>query len=166
MKSAQNKDNMLWYVLYTKPRSEQKVAQRLDQLGIKVYCPMITEVRTWSDRKKKVKTPLFKSYVFVKLPEKERNLVFNAHGVVRYMHWLGKPAVVRNHEIETIEKWLNKDEVEQMEINEISPGDKIKINNGSLGGKEAIVREVGKKQMRLILPEMGVTVVVKTREVL
>lgn len=157
---------MLWYVLYTKPRSEQKVAQRLERSEIQVYCPMITEVRKWSDRKKKVSTPLFKSYVFVKLPEKERNRVFDVPGVVRYMHWLGKPAVVRNHEIETIEKWLNNDEVDQMEIAEISPGDKLVISKGSLEGREAIVREVGKKQMRLILPEMGFTVVVNTREVL
>ncbi|MGM0934457.1 MAG: UpxY family transcription antiterminator [Bacteroidota bacterium] len=157
---------MLWYVLYTKPRSEQKVAQRLEKTGIQVYCPIITEVRKWSDRKKKVSTPLFKSYVFVKLPEKERNRVFDVPGVVHYMHWLGKPAVVRNHEIETIEKWLNNDEVDQIEINEISPGDKLVISKGSLEGREAIVREVGKKQMRLILPGMGFTVVVNTREVL
>lgn len=157
---------MLWYVLYTKTRSEQKVAQRLERSKIQVYCPMITEVRKWSDRKKKVSTPLFKSYVFVKLPEKERNRVFDIPGVVRYMHWLGKPAVVRSHEIETIEKWLNNDEVDQIEINEISPGDKLVINKGSLEGREAIVREVGKKQMRLILPGMGFTVVVNTREVL
>ncbi|HEY9183875.1 MAG TPA: UpxY family transcription antiterminator [Salegentibacter sp.] len=157
---------MLWYVLYTKPRSEQKVAQRLEKLGIQVYCPIITEVRKWSDRKKKVSTPLFKSYVFVKLPEKERNRVFEAPGVVRYMHWLGKPAVVRSYEIETIEKWLNNEEVDEMEIAEFSPGDKLVIRNGSLEGREAIVREVGKKQMRLVLPGMGFTVVMNTREVL
>ena len=60
---------MEWYALYTKPRWEKKVAKALEKIGIIVYCPMITEVRQWSDRKKKVTLPLFKSYVLEVKPD-------------------------------------------------------------------------------------------------
>jgi transcription antitermination factor NusG len=56
---------MPWFVLYTQPRNEKKVAERLEKLGIKAYCPMTIQVRQWSDRKKKVEVPLLNSYVFV-----------------------------------------------------------------------------------------------------
>ncbi|MDX1426779.1 MAG: transcription termination/antitermination NusG family protein [Salegentibacter mishustinae] len=50
---------MSWYVLYTKPRTEKRVAESLEQMGVEVYCPLITEIKQWKDRKKKLKTPLF-----------------------------------------------------------------------------------------------------------
>lgn len=75
---------MNWYVVYTKPKWEKKVAEQLRNKGIECYCPLITQVRQWSDRKKKVEVPLFNSYVFVQLPDSERNAVFQSVGVVRY----------------------------------------------------------------------------------
>ena len=90
---------MNWYVVYTKPKWEKKVAEQLTQRGIECYCPIVTEVRQWSDRKKKVEVPLFNSYVFVRLAEVDRNLVFQSSGVVRYLFWLAKPAIVRDEEI-------------------------------------------------------------------
>ena len=59
---------MNWYVVYTKPKWEKKVAERLDAIGIITYCPLITKVSQWSDRKKKVEVPLFNS-----LREYEKN---------------------------------------------------------------------------------------------
>ena len=98
---------MNWYVIYTKPKWEKKVAEQLAEAGIDCYCPLITQIRQWSDRKKKVEVPLFNSYVFVQLDESERNSVFQSAGVVRYLFWLGKPAIVRHEEIEVIKKWIN-----------------------------------------------------------
>ncbi len=99
-----------WYVLYTKPKNEKKVAEQLADLGLEVYCPTVKTVKVWSDRKKKVSEPLFKSYVFVKVNESQRDDVFEAYGVVRYLFWLGKPAVVREEEIEAIRNFLSETE--------------------------------------------------------
>ncbi len=97
-----------WYALYTKPKNEKKVAEKLHDLGLEVYCPLITTIKIWSDRKKKVKEPLFKSYVFVCVSDAERELVFQAHGVVRYVFWLGKPAIIQQNEIEAIKDFLQE----------------------------------------------------------
>ena len=97
---------MPWYALYTEPRHEKKVAARLQQLGIEIYCPLIVQVRQWSDRKKKVEVPLLPSYVFVKVDSNERERVFQVSGVVRYLYWLGQPAIIKEAEIDMMQKWL------------------------------------------------------------
>jgi len=79
---------MNWYVLCTKPRHEVKTAHALKHLGFEVYCPMKTEVRQWSDRKKKVRSPLFSKYIFVRTDEQNRNHVFQAAGVLNFLFWL------------------------------------------------------------------------------
>jgi transcription antitermination factor NusG len=94
---------MNWYVVYTKPKWEKKVAERLNEIGVITYCPLVTKISQWSDRKKIVSVPLFNSYIFVQIEEKNRNRVFEIPGAVRYLFWLGKPATVRNSEIEAIQ---------------------------------------------------------------
>ncbi len=155
---------MEWYVIYTKSRWEKKVAEELAQLDMEAYCPTITEVKQWSDRKKKVVSPLFKSYVFVRIMEKSRDKVFAVPGVVRYLYWLGKPAVVKDSEINTIKDWLDNDKVEDISTDHLSPGDRITIANGNFKGQDAIINEIGKKRLRLILKNMGVVVNVKISE--
>lgn len=157
---------MNWYALYTKPRWEKKVAQDLEQQGIETYCPQITEVRQWSDRKKKVTTPLFKSYVFVRLEEKDRARVFNTPGAVQYLFWLNKPAVIRDQEIHTIKTWLEDERVEEFEVTHLTPGDRLTIVGGSFKGKEAVVEKIGKKRLRLILKDLGLVVNVRVIDVL
>lgn len=156
---------MNWYVLYTKPRWEKKTATELERKGIEVYCPMITTVRQWSDRKKKVTSPLFTSYIFVRLKEKDRNLVFSAPGVVRYLFWLGKPAIVRDEEIETIERWLNNDQYEDVQVRSFKPGERVEIQSGPMKGQKGVVKEVGKKEIRLVLESLGYVVTTRLREV-
>lgn len=155
---------MEWYVLYTKPRNELKVAEGLTKIGVENYCPTVTEVKQWSDRRKKVTSPLFKSYVFVQLPASKREQVFDVPGVVRYLFWLGKPARVKDEEIEVIKKWLSSDEVEDVEIDHLSPGDHITIASGKFQGQKAVISKIGKKRLRLILKTMGFVVNVKVSE--
>ena len=65
---------MPWFAIYTKPKNEKKVVEGLEKIGVEVYCPMITQVKQWSDRKKKVEMPLINSYVFVNIADKNRNI--------------------------------------------------------------------------------------------
>lgn len=153
----------MWYVLYTKPKAEKKVADSLHKIDLHVYCPLITEVRQWSDRRKKVKIPLFTSYVFVNLKERERHKVFEVPGVVKYLYWLGKPAVVRDVEIDVIKKWLSGDEVEHIAVEHLSPGDRIRIESGSFKDHEAVIKEVGPRRVKLVLTELGCIVNISTR---
>ena len=155
---------MNWYVLYVKSQTEKKTATALERMGIEVYCPTKTEVRQWSDRKKKVKVPLFKSYVFVRLEEGERQQVFAVPGVVRYLFWLGKPAVVRDEELETVRTWLADEQVADVEVRQFNPGDRVQIKSGVFRGQEAVVDQLGSRKVRLILKHLGVIVEASYRD--
>jgi len=147
-----------WYVLLTKPRHEKKVAARLESMGIEVYCPLRKEVRQWSDRKKKVEVPLLPSMVLVKLTENERHLVFDVPGVVRYMFWLGEPAVVREKEIEGLQKSL-KSGFKVLDVKELSVGDTIEIDGlGSLKKEKGKVKYISGNQCWVVLESLGYVV--------
>ena len=146
---------MNWYVVYTKPKWERKVAEQLEKIGIECYCPLITVVRQWSDRKKKIEVPLFNSYVFVQLAESDRNLVFQSAGAVRYLFWLGKPATVRNSEIEAIQQWLSTPDLYELTLDEWKKGDKIVLESGPFATQSATIKEVKQGHYLLILESMG-----------
>ena len=96
---SQGDEQMNWRVLHTNPRAEMKVTQRLEKIGVEVYCPARMEMRQRSDRKKKIWVPLLPSMVLVKIDEREKNKVFDVQGVVRYLYWLGEPAKVSMDEV-------------------------------------------------------------------
>lgn len=146
---------MNWYVVYTKPKWEKKVAEKLNQIGIECYCPLITQLKQWSDRKKKVEVPLFNSYVFVQLPDVNRNSVFQVPGVVRYLFWLGKPAVVRDEEIAIIKNSLSDTNIADVLVMPYKKGDKIKFEGGVFSNQNAIVQEVTNTHYILVLESLG-----------
>jgi transcriptional antiterminator RfaH len=146
---------MNWYVLYTKPKWEKKVAEKLKAIGIGAYCPTVVKEQQWSDRKKKVEVPLFSSYVFVQLEEKDRNAVFAVVGVVRYLFWLGKPAIVRNQEIESIQQWLSEPEEFAVEVIGWQPGDRVVLEHGVFKDQVAVVQEVKGGSYIVLLEALG-----------
>lgn len=154
---------MPWYVIYTQSRSEKKVAERLQKAGITAYCPLVTQLKQWSDRKKKVQVPLINSYVFVNVGEKDRESVFEVSGVVRYLFWLGKPAVVRDEELIALQESL-KDTMSAVAISGIKVGDEMSIPNGPFSGKEGIVKQIKKNSLQLILKELGVLITLTKAE--
>lgn len=154
---------MNWYVIYTKPKWEKKVAEQLAEAGIDCYCPLITQIRQWSDRKKKVEVPLFNSYVFVQLDESERNSVFQSAGVVRYLFWLGKPAIVRHEEIEVIKKWLNTSDAADVIVENYKIGDAIQLESGPFSAQKAIVQEVTNTHYVLVLESLGCVLKMKIK---
>lgn len=145
---------MNWYVVYTKPKWEKRVAEQLNRLGINCYCPLLKKTKQYSDRKKKVEIPLFNHYVFVQLADKDRNQVFLSPGVVRYLFWLGKHAIVKNEEIDTIKNWLSKDN-EDISITQYHVGETIKVNSGPFLNQQAIIKEVTNSHYVLILESLG-----------
>ncbi|WP_348823538.1 UpxY family transcription antiterminator [Flavobacterium aestuarii] len=146
---------MNWYVVYTKPKWEKKVAERLNQIGITAYCPLVTKISQWSDRKKKIQVPLFNSYIFVKIEEKDRNAVFEIPGAIRYLFWLGKPAIVKDKEITAIKNWLMKPDDFEIVVDKWQRGEKIMLESGPFATHSAIVQEIKHNHYILILESLG-----------
>lgn len=152
---------MKWFVLYTKPQFEIKVADALLAMGIKAYCPTYTQVKQYSDRKKMVKKPLLRSYVLVQIEAKDRDQVFSIPGVVRYVFWLGKPAVVREEEIDLMEANL-AGVYESVSVTELKKGAAYTIAEGPFKGQEGKVVTFLKHRIKLELPSLGILVTLKT----
>ena len=143
-----------WYVLYTKSGNEKKVVERLTGAGYTVYCPLHKVHRQWSDRIKTLEEPLFRSYVFIQIEDAKRDEVFAYPGTVRYLFWLRRPAVVRDSEIRTIQKWLG--EHEHIDVSQIMPGDYLRITSGQFSGEEAILLDRTNSKVIVQLKELGI----------
>ena len=145
-----------WFVLYTKPRHEKKVAERLAEAGYKVYCPLHKVRRQWSDRVKVVEEPLFRGYIFIKIQDEKRDEVFTFPGTVRYLFWLRRPAIVREEEISLIQKWLGEYDHEQIDISDIQPGDLVRITSGQFMNEEAVLLDHNRSRAVVQLKELGI----------
>jgi transcriptional antiterminator RfaH len=149
-----------WFVIYTKANQEIKVTEQLNKIGISCYCPTVTIIKQYSDRKKKILKTLIPSYVFVLIEEGRRNDIFSVFGVARYMFWLGKPAVVREKEIELMKKYLNG-EFQSVSLTNFTKGQLHKISEGVFAGKIGRVIEIQKNKIKLQLESLGMIVTLK-----
>ena len=144
-----------WYALYTKPRMEKKVHQLLSERGYVSYCPLNKVRKQWSDRVKVVEEPLFKSYVFVQLDQEGKSSVRFVNGVVNFVYWLGKPAVIRNDEIIRIRKFMKEFEAVKVEPISFPANSKVLISSGLLMDKEATVIRDRKNFVEVEIESLG-----------
>lgn len=129
-----------WYALYVNSRAEKKVAERLKKDGWDVFCPLKKESRQWTDRKKIVHVPYFSSYVFARFSFKDERLaLLNTSGVVNILFWLGKPAIIRDSEMEEVMRFFEIYGEEGIREEPIVKGLSYEICNGYLEGKSGVV---------------------------
>jgi transcription antitermination factor NusG len=102
--------------------------------------------KQWSDRIKLVEEPLFKSYLFVHIPASEQNAVRMVSGVLNVVYWLGKPAVVKQVEIDRVKRFLNEYDNITVELLDLRPDDNVVIRSGILMDKKAkVLRTLGNR---------------------
>ncbi|MFL0162383.1 UpxY family transcription antiterminator [Aquirufa salirivi] len=148
---------MAWYALYTKSRVEKKVALRLKEQGITCYCPLTKKQKQWSDRKKWVEEPLFKSYIFVDIDlALQSSQVRQVNGVVNFVYWLHKPAVIQDSEIVSIQHFLSEHSEVEALGNLVNIGDFVTLDSGALAGQKAeVVGFKNKHEVRLRIESLG-----------
>jgi transcription antitermination factor NusG len=153
-----------WYVVYTKPRWEKKVSRQLEQKDIEHYCPLNKVARQWSDRKKIVLEPLFTAYVFVRISDREYTQVLGASGVMNFVFWLKKPAVIRDEEIDIIKRFMNEYESVQLEKSSVKINDRIKVVSGPLMELQGNVLEIKNRTVKVSLPTLGYTLIAEVEK--
>jgi transcription antitermination factor NusG len=147
-------NNLYWFAVYTRPRWEKKVVKLLEEKGIENYCPLNKVVKQWSDRKKTVFEPIFKSYVFVRISEDDKWNLKKINGVLNFVYWLGKPAHIRDEEIDIIKKFLN--EFSEITIEqELEVNSKVRIKQGVLMNYQGILLEISGNRAKIKIESMG-----------
>ena len=126
------KDNKKWFAIYVKSRSEKKVLKLLEDIGVESFLPLITRVKQWSDRKKKVEEPLFRSYLFVNIPLNDYYNVLNVNGVVKFVTFERKPVPVPDNQIIAIKEYLNDTELHSINYEDFKEGELVRVKTGQM----------------------------------
>ncbi|MEO8822361.1 MAG: UpxY family transcription antiterminator [Ginsengibacter sp.] len=114
-----------WYVIYTKPKQEKKVASTLAKRRIEIFLPLNSMKIISSKKIKMRKEPLFKSYIFANIDKSEIDKVRKMKGIINFLYWKGDPAIIQEDEIQLIKKFLinhNDIKVEKalVKVNEVA----------------------------------------------
>lgn len=146
-----------WYALYTSPRAEKKVKERLDGQNIENYLPLRTEVRIWSDRRKKIAVPLIPGYIFVNIPREKFLQVLSTPGAVAFLKEKSVPAPIPGNQIRRLRLMVEHavDEVEFI-TRSLQAGDRIRVKQGELEGLIGDLVEIrGKYKIAIRLQYFG-----------
>lgn len=156
---------MNWYALYVHSRAEKKVADRLTGKGLETYCPLRTVWKQWSDRKKKLEEPYFRSYVFVRIAEADRLLVLQTPGVVQLVYWLGRPAIIRDAEMAEMQAFFAAHGGETIVSETYPAGQELLVARGPFKDRKGVLLRQNKQYVVLQVPELGMVFSVRKQDV-
>lgn len=130
-----------WHVVYSKARTEKRVEERLRQHGIECYLPLQKTLKQWSDRKKWVWEPLFRSYLFVRIVPTQYMEVVSDPGLVRFIFFEGKLASVSEKQIEHLKRLIANEIPLELTSPLLKKGQRVRVVNGPMMGIEGILHD-------------------------
>ncbi|MGV8095727.1 MAG: UpxY family transcription antiterminator [Mangrovibacterium sp.] len=146
-----------WHAVYTRSRTEKKAYRELLLKGIESYLPLKTVRRRWGKQSRVIEEPLIRGYVFVRVSYREYYEALFTSGVLRYVCFEGKPAVITDDQVESLKRLMeNKENDIQVTSEKIRKGDNIKVVSGPLKNFHAEVVDMrGKYRILLRLENLG-----------
>jgi transcription antitermination factor NusG len=151
-----------WYAIYTRPRAEKLVYERLQEKGICTYLPLQKKLRQWSDRKKWVETPLFSSYIFVKINRRSYDDVLRTDGVVKYITFEGKAATIPQDQIDNLRIIVDSNAEVETTWETRRKGDKVRVNGGPLKGLTGeLISDGGRRKVLVRVDSLDQNLVVE-----
>ena len=139
-----------WIAVYTKSRHEKVVIKELQNKNIEAYCPILKQRRQWSDRKRWVEFPLFRSYVFVKIELKNSLYILQTMGVHHIIKFQGKISTIPDGIIQNIKSIMIDGGFTVEQVEYFVKGDEVKVVDGPLKGMDGIVVKI-KNENKLVL---------------
>jgi len=142
---------MNWYTIYTKPKAEESVSERLKQNGIEVYNPQLKMTKFLRSQYREVIEPLFPCYLFARFDsDKYLWMITYTRGVRKVVGGRNEPWPVGEEVIDFI-RCHEKDGSVTRKCEDIREGDLVRISDGPLGGLTGIFKKVIKGTERVIL---------------
>lgn len=148
-------DKLPWYALYVHSRAEKKVYAELTDMGLEAYLPLITKMKKWSDRMKKVDEPLFKSYLFVRADEKRHYEIVSLPGIMKFVSFERKAVVVPENQINAIKKYCDDydDDEKQLQDLDLHEGQLVRITSGQMMGLIGRLAPINNKKRLVVFIE-------------
>lgn len=144
------KKDKKWFAIYVKSRNEKKVFKSFGYMGIEAFLPLIVNMRQWSDRKKKIEEPLFRSYIFVHTDLKDYYDILNCKGVVKFIIFEGEPVTVPDNQILAIKSYIEDSDRAEIYSEDLHKGELVQIKSGIMKGLVGRLIEIRRKT-RLII---------------
>ena len=148
-----------WYIVYTKPRCEKKVALTFTRRKIENFLPVNTKQIKSFRKNRMQQEPLFDSYVFANLVEKDINKIKMIDGVVNIVYWKGKPAIIQEDEIEVMKEFVTDHQNIKLEKSRIDLNDIARVIDGPEYLMEGNILTVKNTTVKVNLPSIGFTMI-------
>ncbi len=151
-----------WYLVYTKPRSEDRVAQRFTDAAIEVLNPKLKERRYVRGRLQDVISPLFPCYIFVRFDfQGEYRIVKYTRGVRRIVGTDYAPTVLPQEMIDSIRCRMDGGLVKIIP-SRFKTGEEVRIKYGPLEGLDAVFEKElkGIERVSILLKTINAHVIV------
>lgn len=155
--------NRNWYAVYTRPQAEKKVSALLNKRKIENYLPLNRIYLGQGSRRKLVQEPLFPTFVFVYLSEAELLEIRRISDILNFVYWLGKPAVIKEQEIENIAHFTNQYFNILVEKTPVHSGGMIRISHEPSLKVDGEVMTVKNTRVRLTLPSLGFAITAESQ---
>lgn len=153
-------------VLYTKPRAEKRAFESLDKKGVFVYLPCITTLKQWSDRKKKVTEPMFKSYLFIYCRPEDLDLALREDNILAVIKLERQPAVVRLEEMTIIYRIEQGEPEVEVLHSTLVVGQKVRVASGGLKGLTGTLTEVrGLRKVAVQIESLGYNLLISPNSI-
>jgi transcription antitermination factor NusG len=151
-----------WYAIYVNVKHEKKVVQKLHDLDIEAYSPVVKKLQQWSDRKKWVEFPMLSGYVFVKIDLKDKEKVLNCPGVFAFIKFNGEEARIRESEISVLKSIESSGYDVTQEVAEAKLNDRVEIVQGPLKGLTGTIVQIQNTDyLQIALESLNQTIRVK-----
>lgn len=144
-----------WYVVYTRPKCEKKVAGLLAKRRIESFCPLNSKEVKHFRKSKVFYEPLFDRYVFALISEADIPLLKNVENIVSLAYWKGMPAIIKDEEITAIKEFVSTHQnirLEKIEVN--MPCTAEIFDNQSYIIREKILK-IKTLSYKIVLPSLG-----------
>ncbi len=150
-----------WYIIYTRPKCEKKVAATFSKKKIENYLPVTGKQVNSIWKSKLIHEPLFESYIFANITKSEIAKIRSFDGVVNLVYWKGEPAIIHKNEIETIRDFTSNYQDIRLEKTMINPDEEVMVIDGPQYLMEGNLLTIKNTAIKVNLPSIGYTMIAK-----
>lgn len=140
-----------WWVVYTKPRCEKKLADFSFKKGISYYLPLKKSVKKYQYREITFTKPLFPGYIFVKCNALEKRELLIAGYIANFLKVDNEAELIE--QLQQIRKGSEMG-VDFRMVDFIAAGTKVEIIKGPFVGLTGVVKDY--KNVKEILMQINI----------
>ena len=148
-----------WFLIYTKPRQEERAKENIENQGFETFLPMIAYEKIKQPKSYSLQ-PMFPSYLFTKFNVEKDNWIDikSTRGVCQVITFGDKPTEVPDSVVDFLKTKVDDHNVIKLKVTRpiFQKGDNLVIKKGVFQGKEAkFLSMKGKERARILLELMN-----------